>query len=579
MKSIDRNNKTDKELEKSLSILKATLDSTTDGILVVDKKGNIECFNNKFLEMWKIPESIIKQMDDKKTLDFVLNQLKNPKAFLNKVMELYNKLDEESFDILEFDDGRTFERYSKPQRIGTKIEGRVWSFRDITERKRAELALIESEQRHRALVEHAYDLISETDIVGRFLYVSPNHKEQLGYETEELEGKSIFEFVHKDDINETTKEFTKTIQTLASGHAICRFKHKNGEWRWLECAGKPFKTATNEIRLVIVSRDITKRKIAEEALKDSINQLSKKNRYETILSTVTRSIHKSINLQDVLENTVEALSKNIGGVESVAVYLVEGKYVVLKAHRRLPKWFTKQLDKIPYPKGFIWKTIIDAKPIYIPVVDKDSIIGPAGRKLGTKSYLSMPINYKGQVVGAIGINSFKKNVFDEEELKLLKVVAEQIETAFDNALQTEALREALAEVERLKNRLETENIYLQEEIRNEYNFEEILGRSEEINKVLQMVEQVAHTDSAVLIIGETGTGKELIARAIHNISSRKDRPLVKVNCGAISAGLVESELFGHEKGSFTGAIQKRIGRFELAHCGTIFFRRSRRTPT
>ena len=152
MKSIDRNNKTDKELEKSLSILKATLDSTTDGILVVDKKGNIESFNNKFLEMWKISESIIKQMDDKKTLDFVLNQLKNPKAFLNKVMELYNKLYEESFDILEFDDGRTFERYSKPQRIGTKIEGRVWSFRDITERKRVELALIESEQRHRTLV-------------------------------------------------------------------------------------------------------------------------------------------------------------------------------------------------------------------------------------------------------------------------------------------------------------------------------------------------------------------------------------------------------------------------------------------
>jgi formate hydrogenlyase transcriptional activator len=122
----------------------------------------------------------------------------------------------------------------------------------------------------------------------------------------------------------------------------------------------------------------------------------------------------------------------------------------------------------------------------------------------------------------------------------------------------------------LKSRLEQENVYLREEIRTEHNFEEIVGNSPALLAVLRTVEQVAPTDSTVLIHGETGTGKELIARAIHNRSARKDRALVSVNCSAISAGLVESELFGHLKGAFTGAIERRIGRFELANGGTIF---------
>ncbi|HWT78584.1 MAG TPA: sigma 54-interacting transcriptional regulator, partial [Candidatus Methylomirabilis sp.] len=134
----------------------------------------------------------------------------------------------------------------------------------------------------------------------------------------------------------------------------------------------------------------------------------------------------------------------------------------------------------------------------------------------------------------------------------------------------EALRKALAEVEELKNRLQAENVYLQEEIRREHDFVEMVGSSPALLAALRKVEQVAATDSTVLILGETGTGKELIARAIHNRSTRRDRPLVKVNCAAISAGLVESELFGHTKGAFTGALERRVGRFELADGGTIF---------
>src|SRR5207249_979976 len=125
-------------------------------------------------------------------------------------------------------------------------------------------------------------------------------------------------------------------------------------------------------------------------------------------------------------------------------------------------------------------------------------------------------------------------------------------------------------MEREKARLEAQNTYLQEEIRSEHNFEEVIGTAPAIKKVLRAVEQVAATDATVLITGETGTGKELIARAIHNLSPRKQGVLVKVNCAAIPAGLIESELFGHEKGAFTGALARKIGRFELADRATIF---------
>ncbi|MCL4705523.1 sigma 54-interacting transcriptional regulator [bacterium] len=160
-------------------------------------------------------------------------------------------------------------------------------------------------------------------------------------------------------------------------------------------------------------------------------------------------------------------------------------------------------------------------------------------------------------------HQFRIRRVEEKRAALEKQVEER--TAF-----SEALQHALNEVEGLKNRLEAENVYLQDEIKLEHNFGDIISRSEALKKVLHKVEQVAATEATVLILGESGTGKELLARAVHNLSERRDRPLVKVNCAALPANLIESELFGHEKGAFTGAIARKIGRFELADGGTIF---------
>ncbi len=190
--------------------------------------------------------------------------------------------------------------------------------------------------------------------------------------------------------------------------------------------------------------------------------------------------------------------------------------------------------------------------------------------LGGESYIGLPLrNAMGEFMGHLAV--IDTAAMDEPRgLDVLKIFAARAGAELERKRAEDELRRALAEVERLKNQLHAENVYLQEEIRREHNFEEIVGSSPALLHVLQQVEQLAPTDVTVLLLGETGTGKELIARAIHNRSPRRQRPLVKVNCGAISAGLVESELFGHTRGAFTGAIDKRTGRFELADGGTLF---------
>ncbi|MGB7293149.1 MAG: GAF domain-containing protein [Thermodesulfobacteriota bacterium] len=200
---------------------------------------------------------------------------------------------------------------------------------------------------------------------------------------------------------------------------------------------------------------------SEEALRENLAWLSKKNRYETILSTVTRSVHRSINLQEVLENAVEAMSKNIENADNVSIYLVEGQEAVMKTHRGYPDWFIARMRRIPYPKGFTWSTIKKGKLRYCADVEQDTIIGHAGREVGTKSYASMPIRNNGETIGCININSFKKNAFGKEELKLLVAVAHQVEVAINNAWQAEELRALYEGLNRRNKDLEILNAVIQ----------------------------------------------------------------------------------------------------------------------
>jgi formate hydrogenlyase transcriptional activator len=211
--------------------------------------------------------------------------------------------------------------------------------------------------------------------------------------------------------------------------------------------------------------------------------------------------------------------------------------------------------------GHVFKT---GKPRVFSQSDLDGFPESAFiRARGIRSACSVPLATAHGFLGTLNLGAFSDDAFSTDQFPLLTRVAGQIAIAVRNAFSYQRIEE-------LNAQLAQEKLYLEDEIRGDYQFEEIIGRSKALDRVLREIQTVAPTDSTVLITGETGSGKELVARAIHQLSTRRDRAFVKLNCAAIPTGLLESELFGHEKGAFTGAINQRIGRFELANRGTVF---------
>jgi formate hydrogenlyase transcriptional activator len=206
------------------------------------------------------------------------------------------------------------------------------------------------------------------------------------------------------------------------------------------------------------------------------------------------------------------------------------------------------------------------KPIVVNRLNADEMPAEMYAKAageGLNSFCDVPLISKSRLLGVLAVANREENAFDDDEVAFLLQVANQLAIGVENALAYKRIAE-------LTEKLAQEKLYLEEEIRGEMDFEGIVGQSSALRHVLGLVETVAPSDSTVLLLGETGTGKELIARAIHERSKRKDRTFVRLNCAAIPTGLLESELFGHERGAFTGAISQKVGRLELADKGSLF---------
>ena len=230
-----------------------------------------------------------------------------------------------------------------------------------------------------------------------------------------------------------------------------------------------------------------------------------------------------------------------------------------------PEIFKSELT-VPGNESPAGRAIANGQPLVVSGAALDEYKTEVVRTLraeGLQSICCIPLKNQGRTFGTLNLASRREDAFAAQDVELLQQVSAQIAIAVENAL-------AFKQIDALKDKLAEEKLYLEEEIRSEFNFEEIVGDSPALKRALAQVELVAPAGTAVLITGETGTGKELIARAIHNLSSRRQRTFVKVNCAAIPGGLLESELFGHERGAFTGAIAQKIGRFELADKGTLF---------
>jgi PAS domain S-box-containing protein len=384
-----------RRFERALELNNATLttqqETSLDGILVVDGDGRVVSHNQRFARMWAIPEEILSSRSDDRALEFAIDQLVDPQAFLSRVRYLYDHRTESSSDVLLFKDGRVFDRYSAPM-WGPNQEyyGRVWYFRDVTDRARAERTVRESEERLTRILESAMDAIVTIDDRRR-------------------------------------------------------------------------------IRLFNAAAEDVFRCPAAQAIGQSFD------------------VFGSESFRELLTRCEKAFGR--------------------KGARKRYMWA---------PEG-------------LTAVRRD------GREFPVEATISR-VDLEGQ--------------------KLFTIILRDVNDRL--------------EAERELQQLQLQNVFLQEEYKNALGFEEIVGRSGPMQAVLEAVQQVASTETTVLLTGETGTGKELIARAIHTHSRRRDRMLVKVNCAALPAGLIESELFGHEKGAFTGALARKIGRFELADGGTIF---------
>ncbi len=259
----------DLELERSLSLLRATLESTTDGILVVDRQGKIVSCNQQFASMWNIPSGVLDTRDDDRALAYVLNQLKYPQRFLQKVRELYGDPHAESFDVVEFHDGRIFERYSKPQLVAGDAVGRVWSFRDVTEKRNAEEKLVESEDRYKKLVELSRYAIC-ISIDWKISYINEAGVRGLGAKsTDDLIDRSIIDFVHPDFKEQARMKIDEMVATGISPPIFeQRLIRVDGSIIDVEIAAIPF-TYKNKPAAQIIINEITDRKAAEDKLRRS----------------------------------------------------------------------------------------------------------------------------------------------------------------------------------------------------------------------------------------------------------------------------------------------------------------------
>src|SRR3984957_17637696 len=296
----------------------------------------------------------------------------------------------------------------------------------------------------------------------------------------------------------------------------------------------------------------------------SQQQLLKKSERVGLLLELTNQVVSNLELRDLLRAVVSS-TRRVMGCDGVGITLPDSDNTHLRIYA-LDYPFKDESHQeeslVPIDED-ISGAVFRTGKLWCGSVQEARRLGmkdTAQAEVGTVCIL--PLVSRGRVRGTFGVVKYQDNAF-AGDIEFLTQIGNQVAIAVENAC-------AFGKIRELKDQLSKEKLYLEDEIRSEMNFAQIIGNSASLRRVLKHVETVAPTDSTVLIYGETGTGKELIARAIHDLSPRRAKPFVKLNCAAIPTGLLESELFGHEKGAFTGAIAQRIGRFEVANGGTIF---------
>jgi len=431
----------------------------------------------------------------------------------------------------------------------------VLSFvRDVTEQRAATEALRLNDLQLRSIVESVRDYaLYLIDPDGYVMTWNPGGERIKGYTADEILGKHFSRFFGQEDLDRgRPAELLRLAAVRGRIEEQAWRIRKDGSRFWADVMIAVIRDAAGEVTgYAKVTRDLTDRKRAEEAMMLQLSTAMLANMdVRKLLGAISASIRELVPHDAATLALYDPVKK-----ELVAQFLSADSDETQRREVHL------SLEGSPAGQAFRTR-----EPVVVQRM-QESGYAPEGLQhltgIGMQSGVWAPLIHRGEVIGTMTIASQFDSAFGQREVDVLVEMADQVAMAVNNAV-------AFRQIHELRDRLGQEKQYLEEEINLERQFDDVVGESRGLRRVLSEIETVAPTDATVLIQGETGTGKELLARAIHRLSPRSERTFIKINCAAIPAGLIESELFGHEKGAFTGAIARKIGRLELAHEGTLF---------
>jgi PAS domain S-box-containing protein len=439
--------------------------------------------------------------------------------------------------------------------IETAFGPMVLSFvRDVTEQRAAMDALRRNDQQLRSIIESVRDYaLYLLDRDGHVVTWNPGGERIKGYTADEILGKHFSRFFTQEDIDRG-----RPAELLRFAAARGRVEEqawrirKDGSRFWADIILTAIRDSAGEVTgYAKVTRDFTDRKRAEEAIMLQLSTALLANMdVRKLLDAISASI------RELIPSDLAGLGLYDPVQNNIAVELL-GEY---------DRSLVPHEIRMPLKDTVVGAAFTTREPVSLGDLMADApstAQAPYPAVLGMRAVCAVPLIHRGEAIGVLAISRREPHSITAGETLMLVQIADQVAMAVSNAM-------AFRRIAELRDRLGQEKKYLEEEINLERRFDDVVGESMGLRRVLSEIETVAPTNATVLIQGETGTGKELLARAIHRLSPRNDRTFIKINCAAIPAGLIESELFGHEKGAFTGAIARKIGRLELAHEGTLF---------
>jgi PAS domain S-box-containing protein len=477
------------------------------------------------------------------------------------------------FGLLTF--AVTREEREWPETVVQEFKTVAQIFANALARKQADQVLRESEARLNMVTEIAGAGLWIMEIDAGCVWGTPKTRELFHFAPdEELTHENFIKVIHPDDHEQVQQDMQKALRSGEDLKCEYRIVLPDGKPRWiLACGKRHFSPSGKPERLMGVSLDITERKLAEQALEERL-------RFEMLLTEIsTRFVNQPVDRIDrEIEDAQGRICKLLDlDISALWQWSDETCNLLMPTHVYNTQEGAQPSEGMTQ-ENFPWcrQQMLDGRIISVSSLEELPPEAACDREscrlFGIKSSLTFPLLMgDNPPVGVLGFNALQaERDWPKELVTRLQLVAQIFTNALERKRMDTQLRDQLRKIENLKQNFEQENICLKKEVKHLRIHKEIVGQSEGMQKILNLSEQVAQTESTVIILGETGTGKGLLARVIHGMSSRKDRPLVTVNCAALPHALIEGELFGREKGAYTGALTKMVGRFEVADGATIF---------